>query len=112
MAEERDRYAAVLAQLLGGDAARIVAPAAGDDGAPAGTAASRAGDEQVAVWRAPRDPLLPGLERALDRGYATRLLSDAGVRAQSARIVLRAYPPGRRAVVELWPVVPEQRKLV
>src|SRR5918999_6278903 len=28
MAEERDRYAAALAELLGGDAARIVAPAA------------------------------------------------------------------------------------
>jgi hypothetical protein len=60
----------------------------------------------------PRDPLLPGLERALDAGWALRLLTDAGVRARSARVELRAYRPGRRAVVEVWPVQPQAPKLV
>jgi phosphotransferase family enzyme len=158
MAEGPDPYAGVMAQLLGPDAARIVAPAAhagsairalrpaqvlfrpasrvtvtyratlewtdgrrvdemivataDRDGLPPAAATSSAGEEPVAVWRAPRDPLLPGMERALDTSFALRLLTDAGVRARTARVTLRAYRPGRRAVVEVWPVEPESRKLV
>jgi hypothetical protein len=158
MVEERDPYAAVMAELLSDKAIRIVAPAAtagsairsltarqvlyrpgsrvtvtyratlewsdgrqvdelivaaaDRDGLPRGAETSSAGQEPVAVWRAPRDPLLPGMERALDPGFAMRLLTDAGVRARSARLMLRAYRPGRRAVVEVSPVQPEQRKLV
>src|SRR5688500_6817359 len=114
MAPAPDPYAAAIERLLGGDAARIVAPAAGGtirslsarqvpfrpgsrvtvsyratlegsdgrqrqetivatadrDGLPPGAATASAGDEPVAVWRAPRDPLLPGMQRALDPGFA------------------------------------------
>jgi hypothetical protein len=90
----------------------IVVATAERDGLPRGAESSTAAGEPVAVWRAPRDPLLPGMERALDPGYAVRLLADAGVPARSARLSLRAYRPGRRAVVEVTPVQPEQRKLV
>ena len=158
MAEGADPYAAAMAELLGADAARIVAPAVQEgsairalsprqvlfrpgsrvtvtyratlewrdgmqedelivataerDGLPAGAPTATAAGEPVAVWRAARDPLLPGLERALDTGWAQRLLTEAGVRARSARVELRAYRPGRRAVVEVWPVQPQGQKLV
>ena len=105
-------YAATLEWSDGRTVDEMVVATADRDGLPRGAATSSAGDEPVAVWRAPRDPLLPGLERALDPGYAARLLTDAGVRARSARIMLRAYRPGRRAVVELSPVQPEAQKLV
>jgi hypothetical protein len=90
----------------------IIVATADRDGLPPGAATSSAGEEPVAVWRVPLDPLLPGLERALDIGFAHRLLTDAGVSAQTARVTLRAYRPGRRAVVEVWPVEPAQPKLV
>jgi Phosphotransferase enzyme family len=89
----------------------IVASASRGD-PPAGAATSLAGEHVVAVWRAPEDPLLPGLGRALDIGFAHRLLTDAGVKARTARVTLRAYRPGRRAVVEVWPVEPERSRLV
>jgi hypothetical protein len=105
-------YAATLEWSDGRTVDELVVATAERDGLPPGAPTSSAGEVPVAVWRAPRDPLLPGLERALDPGYAARLLNDAGVRARSARIMLRAYRPGRRAVVELSPVQPEARKLV
>jgi hypothetical protein len=105
-------YGATLRWTDGRQVEEAVVATADSDGLPPGAETSRAGEEQVAVWRAPRDPLLPGMERALDQGFAKQLLADAGVQARSARLTLRAYRPGRRAVVEVWPVAPEQRKLV
>lgn len=59
------------------------------------------GDHRVAVWRVPHDPALPGLAAALDPRRACRLLTDLGAPVASATPKLRAYRPGRRAVVEV-----------
>jgi hypothetical protein len=55
----------------------------------------------VAGWRMPDDPLLPGLAVAMDRAGAARLVRAVGVTDSSVAPLLRAYRPGRRAVVEL-----------
>jgi aminoglycoside phosphotransferase len=53
----------------------------------------------VGVWRVPHDPALPGLASALDGAQASRLLSDLGGEEAVVTTSLRAYRPGRRAVV-------------
>ena len=71
-----------------------------------------AGELDVAVWRAPEDPYLPGLRVALDPVAAEGLLREAGVAAVGATAVLRGYRPGRRAVVEVRPKQLERPRLV
>ena len=71
-----------------------------------------AGELEAAVWRAPEDPYLPGLAAALDSAAGEPLLREAGVGAVGATALLRAYRPGRRAVVELKPKQLERPKLV
>ena len=105
-------YRATLERAGGGTVGDTIVATADRDGLPRAAATSRAGSETVAVWRAPEDPLLPGMERALDAGFAHRLLADAGVDATAARAELRAYRPGRRAVVQVAPVQQAQRRLV
>jgi hypothetical protein len=105
-------YRATLEWSDGKRVDELIVAAASRDGPPAGAATSLAGEQAVAVWRAPQDPLLPGLGRALDVGFAQRLLADAGLKARTARFTLRAYRPGRRAVVEVRPVEPERSRLV
>lgn len=58
------------------------------------------GADQVAVWRFPHDPFLPGLPAAYDQGAVAHLLSDLGLGAGPVRLRVRAYRPGRRAVIE------------
>jgi len=58
------------------------------------------GTTKVAVWRWPIDPSLPGLAVAIDRDRVARLLDDLGVDGGSVQLRVRAYRPGRRAVVE------------
>lgn len=53
----------------------------------------------VGVWRVPHDPALPGLASALDESQAARLLFELGAEEGTVRTRLRAYRPGRRAVV-------------
>jgi len=53
----------------------------------------------VGVWRIPHDPALPGMASALDELGAARLLSDLGAAPGIVTTRLRAYRPGRRAVV-------------
>jgi hypothetical protein len=53
----------------------------------------------VGVWRVPHDPALPGLASALDEGETSRLLSELGAEEGPVTTQLRAYRPGRRAVV-------------
>ena len=55
----------------------------------------------VGIWRIPHDPSLPGLASALDADRAARLLSDLGAEVGSVTTRLRAYRPGRRAVVSV-----------
>ncbi|MCK9485499.1 MAG: aminoglycoside phosphotransferase family protein [Dehalococcoidia bacterium] len=58
------------------------------------------GCEEVAVWKVPRDPLLPGLRAALDPEAVRDLLEQAGVLRAPVHLRMRAYRPLRRAVVE------------
>ncbi len=57
-------------------------------------------DRQVALWHWPNDPALPGLPAALDRGHVERLFADLGLGHGPVTLRVRAYRPGRRAVVE------------
>jgi len=59
------------------------------------------GNQQVAVWRFPSDPGLPGLARAFDESTVRALLGSFGVQAGQLDLHLRAYRPRRRAVVEV-----------
>jgi hypothetical protein len=56
---------------------------------------------RVAIWRLERDPALPGLATAFDPGAARGLLDGLDVPDGAVTPQLRAYRPGRRAVVEL-----------
>lgn len=55
---------------------------------------------EVAVWRFPHDPFLPGLAPASDPDQLRGVLGQLGVTADSVRLRTRAYRPGRRAVIE------------
>lgn len=59
------------------------------------------GASEVGVWRVPFDPALPGLAAVMDGAVAGRLLSDLGGGDGPVKTRLRAYRPGRRAVVEI-----------
>jgi hypothetical protein len=67
---------------------------------PPGAAVLDDGTTQVAVWRWPIDPALPGLPAALDRDRIATLLDELGVDGGTLQLRVRAYRPGRRAVVE------------
>lgn len=56
---------------------------------------------RVGVWRVPHDPVLPGLSAALDPVRTGRLLQELGVDGPRVAPSLRAYRPGRRAVVSV-----------
>jgi aminoglycoside phosphotransferase len=58
------------------------------------------GAEQVAVWRFPHDPYLPALASAMNPDAVASLLRSFGLGDGPVRLVLRAYRPRRRAVVE------------
>jgi Phosphotransferase enzyme family len=58
-------------------------------------------DQQVAVWRMTADPALPGLAVAMDPRRVGDVLAGLGVAGTPSCIQLRAYRPGRRAVVEI-----------
>lgn len=59
------------------------------------------GTHDVTVWKVPHDPFLPALERVLEPGVAAKLVSSLDGELASATTRLRAYRPGRRAVVEV-----------
>lgn len=58
-------------------------------------------ESRVGVWVVPNDPLLPGLRSALDLPTVANLVSDLGADDEVTYSRLRAYRPGRRAVVEV-----------
>jgi hypothetical protein len=74
--------------------------AATRDRIPPGAAVLDDGTTQVAVWRWPVDPSLPGLAAALDRDRVAALLDDLGLDGGTVQLRVRAYRPGRRAVIE------------
>lgn len=75
---------------------------------PEGAFALRRGDAEVAVWRFPHDPYLPGLPSAIDTARVRELLDWLGAPAGTVTIHTRAYRPTRRAVVEVTIATPEQ----
>jgi hypothetical protein len=68
---------------------------------PHGAAVVEGDGLQIGVWRVPYDPALPGLAAALDPRTAGGLVHDLGMPGGKVRPRLRAYRPGRRAVIEL-----------
>lgn len=59
------------------------------------------GSHDLVLWRVPHDPWLPGLAPALDPVRVGNLLTELGFAADGVRCLLRAYRPGRRAVIEV-----------
>ncbi|MDQ3716329.1 MAG: aminoglycoside phosphotransferase family protein, partial [Actinomycetota bacterium] len=55
---------------------------------------------RVGIWRWPFDPDLPGLASAVDADTVSALLADLGMGGGTVRLTVRAYRPGRRAVIE------------
>ncbi|MGY1813234.1 hypothetical protein [Blastococcus sp. SYSU D00820] len=55
----------------------------------------------VGLWRWPHDPALPGLAWAASAARAAERLAGLGLDVGTPRLRLRAYRPGRRAVVEV-----------
>lgn len=75
--------------------------ATGDE-APAGGAMLLARDgASVAVWRMAADPHLPGLSVAMNPALVGDLLRQLGVEPGPVSLTVRAYRPGRRAVIEV-----------
>jgi phosphotransferase family enzyme len=89
----------------------LIAATVDRSGLPEGAIPSQAGELPVALWPAEEDPLLPGLQHALDPEFALRMLEQAGTPAKRADVTLVAYRPGRRAVVEVTPVEPVTTRL-
>ncbi len=86
-----------LAATIGGPAVTAA------DGLHPGVLRLNDGIRDVAVWRMPLDPGLPALAAALAPRAVAHLLAAygvAGVDPQTVRLAVRAYRPGRRAVIE------------
>lgn len=70
-------------------------------GFPDGALVLSAGDLEVAVWRFPFDPYLPGLASAISPERVRELLDQLGAVPGEVALRTRAYRPTRRAVVEV-----------
>ena len=66
-----------------------------------GTAIVTVGGIDIAIWRLPADPFLPGLRSVTVPELASRLLEQLGIDPTGITLRRRAYRPGRRAVMEL-----------
>ncbi len=91
------RYAARLPGET--DPVTLVAMHGGD--VPVGGVRVSDGSNEVSFWRYPDDPGLPGLAPVLDPPRLARLLMALGIKGSEPRTRVRAYRPGRRAVVEI-----------
>lgn len=58
------------------------------------------GSTQVALWRFPHDPFLPGLPTAVDRDRVREVLDTFGAAEGTPVLSIRSYRAERRAVVE------------
>jgi aminoglycoside phosphotransferase len=56
---------------------------------------------EIAMWRYPHDPFLPGLAAASEPRAAGGLLAELGAPSGTFRVRRRAYRAGRRAVIQL-----------
>jgi aminoglycoside phosphotransferase (APT) family kinase protein len=68
---------------------------------PEGALVLSDGEHDIVAWRFPHDPWLPGLAPVLDGSALDGLLRQIGVEAPSPTVKVRAYRPGRRAVIEV-----------
>lgn len=68
---------------------------------PKGAFVVRSGATEVAVWRFPHDPYVPGLSAATNVERVRELLDRLGAPAGAVTLVTRAYRPSRRGVVEV-----------
>jgi hypothetical protein len=68
---------------------------------PEGAAVLEADDLRIGVWAMPNDPGLPGLASILDPRTLRPMLETVGITANEISTRLRAYRPGRRAVVQV-----------
>lgn len=68
---------------------------------PEGAVIVEANGVRIGVWSLPDDPALPGLASALDPASVKEMLADIGVTTSRVDIVLRAYRPNRRAVLQV-----------
>jgi hypothetical protein len=69
---------------------------------PQGAAVLASGGVEVGVWRWPQDPALPALATAADPDRLAAALHALGMPRQTPpNVEVRAYRPGRRAVLEL-----------
>lgn len=85
-----------------GSRTRATLAATTGDRIPEGAAVLAGHGVQVGVWRWPQDPALPALAAAADPVALTAALRATGLpRGGITRIRMRAYRPGRRAVLEV-----------
>lgn len=68
---------------------------------PDGAAIVEYDEGEVGVWRVPFDPALPGLSPSLDPAQAREILKSLGAEDGPVHTRMRAYRPGRRAVVSV-----------
>lgn len=68
---------------------------------PAGALEFERDGARAGLWRLPFDTALPGLAAAMDPTTARQLLDSVGAPTGEVTSTLRAYRPGRRAVVHL-----------
>lgn len=101
----RVRYVGDLELVNGAPRREILVAATGDRIPPGAAVLSGEFDGvpvEVGVWRWPQDPALPGLTAACKPTWLAGLLDGAGIAVDGAlRIVVRAYRPGQRAVLEV-----------
>jgi hypothetical protein len=93
------------AEVTGSDGARSVWLGASTRRLPAGVDPGSVlqlhdGVRTVSVWAWPRDPWLPALPAACDARAVEDLLVSFGAATGPVRLTVRAYRPGRRAVLE------------
>ena len=91
------RYAVALA----GQPDEVLLTVMHGDGVPDGGLRLTSDAGEVALWRFPDDPALPGLRVVLEADSLEALLGELGIDDGLPTVRVRAYQPGRRAVVEI-----------
>jgi len=88
---------------------QVVAAIAARDGLPGTVPARSLRGGEIAVWRFPADPVLTGLDQALDERRLGDLLGDLDLEARGVEVTPLVYRPMRRAVVRLSLMRPRER---
>ena len=97
------RYTAAVTRPDGRESREVLTATAGSripDGATTVEALVDGEARRVAIWRWPWDPALPALTWAASSSRVAGRLADLGLATGPARLRMRSYRPGRRAVVQ------------